>query len=250
MTPKHFDGKDALTHIVEKQAKGLLSTYESETHGSEIPGHLFAGADAARDTAIAFLALWLLLSPLSFTKLTLTLAVFSLGWTFWKAGRAAWLGWFHLERMHRILDQERWEIEHHRPQERDELKELYKAKGFQEGPLLDDVCDVLMADEDRLLREMVKEELLLSLESYVHPLKQGFGAMIGALSSIVCCFLGLFLFPTWGLWMGSALGLLGGTLVSTHFEGNRSIPALIWNGGLLAVSGGCISLFSSYLHAF
>ncbi len=90
-------------------------------------------------------------------------------------GRSAWLGWSRLERLHRILAQEKWEIEHNREQEREELGVLYAAKGF-EGKLLEDVLDVLMADGDRLLKVMVEEELGLTLESQVHPLKQGLGA--------------------------------------------------------------------------
>ena len=89
------------------------------------------------------------------------------------------LGWARLERLHRIVEEERYEIENHRQQEREELKELYRAKGFQ-GKLLDEVVDVLMADGERLLKVMVEEELGLSLQSQEHPLKQGAGSALGA----------------------------------------------------------------------
>jgi len=240
MQPKHFQGNSALYHVLEKQAKGILSSFKGEAHGSEIPGHIFAGTDAIRDTAVAFLFVWQLTR--SHSPIT-SLLIFSLGWVIWKMAKAAWLGWFHIERMHSVLDQERFEIKHHRPQEREELKALYKAKGFQEGPLLEDVCDVLMADDERLLMEMVKEELLFSLESYVHPLKQGFGAAIGSCIAITLGFLGLWISPSFGVWGGSLLALSIGTAISTHYENNKTLPALVWNAGILALSGGAIEIF-------
>jgi hypothetical protein len=47
--PDHFKGKDALHHVIEAQAEGIVSA--SEIHGTEIPGHLSAAGDAARETA-------------------------------------------------------------------------------------------------------------------------------------------------------------------------------------------------------
>src|SRR5262249_53556095 len=119
-------------------------------------------------------------------------------WLIWKTGRSAWLGWSRIERLHRVVEQEKWEIEHHRQQEREELKALYATKGF-EGKLLEDVLDVLMADGDRLLRVMVEEELGLTLESHEHPLKQAVGAGLGVLFSSILCLFGLWLYPSLGL---------------------------------------------------
>ena len=179
--PSHFKGKDAIGHVAEAQAKGMISA--AEIHGTEIPGPISAGADSARDTAFLLLLLSLILQFLDSKLVPVpVLFVFLMGLLVFRTGRSAWLGWFRLERLHRVLEQEKWEIEHNRDQERAELKELYRAKGF-DGKLLEDVTDVLMADGDRLLKVMVEEELGLSLENVEHPLKQGLGAFIGVLAA-------------------------------------------------------------------
>lgn len=245
-TPEHFDGKEAIGHVAEAQAKGLLSS--TEIHGAEIPGHISAGADSARETAIALLVLWLILNRTntSFYASLEILAIFSLGWAIWKAGRSAWLAWSRLERMHRVVEQERWEIQHHRKQERDELTELYRAKGF-EGQLLEDAIEVMMADDERLLKVMVEEELCLSLGTHEHPLKQALGAFLGTLITSTVCLLFFYLYPTYGMWAGSAFTLIAAAALSAFYEGNRIIPAICWNLGLGAMASGTAYFLFNYL---
>jgi vacuolar iron transporter family protein len=244
--PAHFKGKEAIDHVAEAQAQGLVDS--TEIHGTEIPGHLSAAADAARDTAAALGAFWLILAPLHlpFHQLFLALAVFTGGWLFWKAGRSAWLGWFRLERLHRVVAQEKWEIENHRQQEREELKALYAVKGF-EGKLLEDVMDVLMADGDRLLRVMVEEELGLSLEAHEHPLKQSLGAALGSLIAGIICLLGLFLEPTLGLIIAAFLIIGASAGIAAHQQQNRLIPAIVWNLGLGTIIFGFIFFILRWL---
>ncbi len=152
-TPEHFKGKTAVKHVVEAQAKGIIAA--TEIHGTEIPGSISAATDSARTTIIILLLLHLLLThwQIDYYQQLYAFTLFIFGWLIWSAGRSAWLGWSRLERLHRVLEEERWEIEHNREQEREELKALYQAKGF-EGPLLEDVMDVLMSDGDRLLKIM------------------------------------------------------------------------------------------------
>jgi VIT1/CCC1 family predicted Fe2+/Mn2+ transporter len=127
------------------------------------------------------------------------------------------------------LEQERYEIQHHRKQEREELKELYRAKGL-EGKLLDDVIDVLMADDERLLKVMVEEELCLQVESETHPLKKGTFAFLGGILSLFIS-LSAYLISPQLLWF-STLAIVG---ISSFFEavaiGNKRIPSLVWNLG-------------------
>lgn len=235
--PSHFKGKDAIGHVVEAQTQGLIDA--AEIHGTEIPGHLSAAADAAKDTALALGLLGILLTKLAVPAFDtlLLLIFFGGGWVLWKGGRSAWLGWSRLERLHRIVAQEKWEIEHNRQQERDELRVLYATKGF-EGKLLEDVLDVLMADGDRLLRVMVEEELGLSLESQEHPLKQAVGASLGSLFAMAACagIYSFFVLP--GIVTASFIVIASSAAFAAYHEQNNLISAAIWNSGIAAVSFG------------
>lgn len=233
--PRHFKGKDALHHVIEAQAEGIAAS--SEVHGTEIPGYLSAAGDAARETAVLLPINWLLFNHLLPLQSASLLLIFACGWLLWKTGRAAWLGWFRLERLHRILEQERWEIEHHSHQERDELRVLYAAKGF-EGKLLEEVLDVLMADNDRLLKVMVEEELGLSLEKAEHPLKQGLGAFFGVVFASLICLAAAFVWPQFGIYPGAAITIAIASAATAYLAQNQIIPAVIWNLGLAILAIG------------
>lgn len=243
----HFEDKDAIGHVAEVQARGILTS--AEIHGTETPGHINAGADSAREMAIAIILIEAILSAFHapLTTNVLVLLIFAFGYTVWKIGRSAWFGWFRLERLHRVLKQEKWEIEHHRDQEREELTVLYRAKGF-DGKLLEDVVDVLMADSDRLLRVMVEEELGLSLEKQEHPLKQGFGAGIGCLCACILCFFGYILFPAYGLVVSSlaVIGFSSGLLA--FYAKNDITSAIVWNLGIAILAYGCTFFTLQYLY--
>lgn len=230
--PVHFKGKDAIGHVAEAQAQGIISA--AEIHGTEIPGHLSAGADAARETSLILASLWILLAYFQLPVL-IPFLIYAGALLIWKTGRSAWLGWSRIERLHRVVEQEKWEIEHHRQQEREELKVLYASKGF-EGKLLEDVLDVLMADGDRLLRVMVEEELGLTLQSHEHPLKQAVGAAFGVLFSSILCFFGLLAYPPLGLLIGAFAALSAAAALAAWKERNRIIPAVVWNMGLCILS--------------
>ncbi|HEV8052089.1 MAG TPA: VIT1/CCC1 transporter family protein [Parachlamydiaceae bacterium] len=238
-SPSHFNGKDALQHVIKAQAEGIASS--SEVHGTEIPGHLSAAGDAARETAILLPMIWLLLDNLNDVPLKnlALLLIFTFGWLLWKCGRAAWLGWFRLERLHRVLEQERWEIEHHYQQERDELRVLYAVKGF-EGKLLEDVLDVLMADNDRLLKVMVEEELGLSLEKTEHPLEQGLGASVGVLIAALLCLAVAYFWSEYGIYLGAVIAITLSSAASAYLAKNQIVPAIVWNLGLAALAVGSV----------
>lgn len=232
----HFQGKTVPEHLKEARAKGARAS--AETHGRELPGHLAALADSSKDSAIALLILWALLSQstLSHAFSWLLLAAFSLGWLIWKTGRSALLGWARLERLHRVMEEERFEIQHHRAQEKAELTELYRAKGFH-GKLLEDAVDVLMADDNRLLTIMLEEELGLSLGSYEHPLKQSFGAFAGTLLCSLLLLITFYFLPS-SAFPCTALALVGlSSLTAAKLEGNALLPTLIWNLSIAFLAG-------------
>lgn len=240
-TPSHFKGKEAVEHVVEAQAKGIIS--KAEFHGEEIPGHLSAASDAARETGLFFMLLWIFLSPEPFFA---PYFIIGTGWLIWKMGRGAWLGWSRLERLHRLVQEEKWEIDHHRDQEREELQALYEAKGFK-GKLLSDVINVLMSDDDRLLKVMLEEELGLSLEKQEHPLKQSLGAGAGTLLAILFAGLGYAIIPVYGIIVGSCvvIGFAGG--FSAYYEKNRKIAASIWNLAIAILAWGCAYFLWDFL---
>lgn len=242
----HFRGKDAISHVAEAQARGIIAS--SEVHGTETPGSISAGADAARETTILLLFLWVIALIMGWTTSTFFSVSGSvlLGWLIWKVGRSAWLGWSRLERLHRILEEENWEIEHNRAQERAELGVLYEAKGFQ-GKLLEDVLDVLMADGDRLLKVMIEEELGLTLEVYEHPLKQSFGAALGVVLTVGLSLLFFYLTPEYGLIISSVVMIGFSAAISAYFEKNRPIPAIVWNLGIAVFSLGSFYFLLEYL---
>jgi hypothetical protein len=235
---EHFQGKSVAEHLKEAREKGAFA--KTEVHGIEMPGHLSAGADAAKETSIALVFLWILCSYFfPFKQTVLFLGLFSGVYLFWKVGRSALLGWARLERLHRLIEEERWEIQHHRHQEREELKELYQLKGFS-GKLLEEVVDVLMSDDNRLLKVMLEEELNLSLESFEHPLKQSLGAGVGVAIAAFLSLAAYWFFPFFGLPLVAGVVLLTSAFISARLERNRPLPILIWHLALFALCTGLL----------
>lgn len=223
----HLKGKTVPEHLKDARIKG--ATAFSEIHGVEMSGAFSSGIDAAKECAI-LLALLSLLPSFSFKILLL----FGGTWALWKTVRSALLGYHRIERLHRLIEEERWEIEHHRKQEKEELKEMYRAKGLT-GKLLDDTVEVLMADDNRLLQVMLEEELGLSLEVYEHPLRQAAGALLGSLVALFGVLLCAAFFGPIGLICGSFLTCSVTAIAQAVKEKNRRLPSLVWNLSALAL---------------
>lgn len=244
---EHFKGKDPLTHVAEKQAQGMITS--REVHGVELPGSTFSFIEGARTSALMLTLLYVILMPFEWDNgdLGRLIALFGLGLVIWLTGRTAWLGWLRLERLHRILAQEKWEIENNRPQEREELKVLYGAKGF-EGELLEEVVDVLMADEGRLLQVMIQEEMGFTLENIEHPLRQAVYAAVGSLLALIIALLGLYVWE-WGLpaFCLSLIALLSS--YAAYKADNRPINAGVWGFGLALLATGSIYFLTNYIFA-
>ena len=234
----HFQGKSVPEHLIEARTKGMQTS--AEIHGVEMSGAQGAFADSLRDTSVAMALLSLIIFPLlPTTQALLVIFLFLGGWALWKTCRSALLGWSRLRRLHRVIEEERWEIEHHRTQERQELMEIYQAKGF-EGELLTQVLDILMADNNRLLEIMLTEELGLSLETYEHPLKQAFGAFIGSIIAPLCGFLFYLLVPSYGFIFAAIPLFLAASLWTAKIENIRLLPSFVWNSSLFGLIFGLV----------
>ncbi|MBS0648225.1 MAG: VIT1/CCC1 transporter family protein [Verrucomicrobia bacterium] len=236
MKTDHFEGKSVLEHLKAARAKGALAS--AEIHGTEISGHQAAAADAARDTAVCLIVLWIL-----FPAQPKLYFLFAAGLLIWKMGRSALLGWARLERLHRLIEEERWEIEHEREQEKEELAALYQAKGLT-GKLLDEVVTVLMADDNRLLHIMLEEEMGLALEVYEHPLKQSVGAGLGVAFATVLFAGGYFLFSPL---VATVLTVATAAFIVAKLEKNRCLEAVIWNLAVVAFTAGAVYFLKSII---
>jgi len=245
MSHDHFKGKSALEHLKDARVRTAQETGAS--HGVEAPGHLLSGSDAAKETALITTLVWLVLTffevPANHRMLMLALGL--LGWIIWKVGRSALLAWARLGKLHRVISEEKREIEVNREQEREELTEMYEARGFS-GKLLEDVIDVLMADDNRLLQVMLEEELGLSLESYVHPLKQAFGCFIGVVASSILLWISLALFSTLGLIIMGLLVVIVAAWITARLDRNAPLPEIIWNLAIYTISSGATLFLTRY----
>ena len=226
---KHFEGKSAYEHV--KEAREKTRNKLGENHGIECPGPLMSGLDAAKESALFFSILFLVGLNLS------TMAIAGCGWLIWKTCRGAYLAWARLQKLHRVIEEERYEITHHRSQEKEELIELYQLKGFS-GDLLEQVVDTLMADDNRLLSVMLEEELGLRLHSYEHPVVQGFGSFLGVLISSLIMLVG-YLFVPHGLLIGAGLVMGIGAYWSAHLNQNSKMPMVVWNLAYLFLACAC-----------
>lgn len=223
---EHFRGKSVSSHLQEAKIKG--SKAFAEAHGIEMSGFISALIDTLKEGCFISAILLQLIQDRQLLFLFLIL------FCFWKMGRSALLGWARLSRLNRLIEEERWEIEHHRSQEKQELREAYQAKGF-EGELLDQVVDTLMADDDRLLEVMLTEELGLALESYEHPLKQASGALFGGMFILALIAI---TYNIESIFVTCLLGLcfLSGSTVSSHLEKIPKLSAFVWNFSLFSSS--------------
>lgn len=241
----HFQGQSAFEHLKSARLKGALTS--KELHGIEPSGSFSAAVDAAKETALALMFLSVLFAHFSFSlkQTLLSFLIFSIGYVAWKVGRSATLAWSSLERLHKLIEEERWEIEHHREQEREELIEMYQLKGLR-GKLLDDVVQILMSDDHRLLSVMLEEELGLTIESREHPLQQALGAFIGSLASAILMTASLFLHVEFGaLGMALLITSIGSYLLVKRLDIN-ALSLVVWAFSLTLFTYG-LTFFLSQL---
>ena len=123
----------------------------------------------------------------------------------------------------------KWHIEHKREEEKSELEEIYKAKGFS-GKLLTDIVDTLTSDDNRLLQTVLEEETGLSLGYFIHPIKQAFGAFLGMfLASIIFTITYLTLPITYCFFISGAINVIGSSIIFSKYERTKMSKEIVWD---------------------
>jgi VIT1/CCC1 family predicted Fe2+/Mn2+ transporter len=151
------------------------------------------------------------------------------------------------------LDRERLEIREDYEHEREEVRALYAAKGFRE-PLLSQIVDTLCADEDRLLKVMMEEELGLAMYHVNHPI------VVGLWNFAASCAAGLILaIPVaWSqpqfahYWMPAAGGgaLLVLSVIAARSTGRSVMDFLATAVAMAVITGAVAYAFSLWLSGF
>lgn len=85
---------------------------------------------------------------------------------------------------------EYWEVENLPEKEKDEIREIYRDKGF-EGETLEKIVEVITSDKDRWVNVMMKEELGMMLDNDKSPLRIG---MVTYVSFILIGFIPLLVY--------------------------------------------------------
>ncbi|NGX31518.1 MAG: hypothetical protein K940chlam8_00889 [Chlamydiae bacterium] len=236
---EHYKGKDTFSHLLEARGRGHVAGHEA--HGIEPSGVKNAFIDTAKTlvTLLPFLALFFAQLQIPIQQQVVLMSVFAIGFVAWHTGRSCFLGWTRLEKLHRVMLQEKKEIEENRAVEKQELREIYALKGF-EGKLLDDVVNQLIQDDSRLLQVMLEEELGISIYCQVHPLKQGFGALCGGLISGFFVIFMTFFYGWLGCLITSISILFICAILFAKHQNNRIIPSTVWQLALFGLSFGCV----------
>ncbi len=221
---KHFEERSPFEHVQTARIKTKAKL--KENHAVETKGFVDAFIRLMSESSMFFgiLEIYNLFSP---TLLLIRLA-FVLSFIFFRSIYCALDGWSRLERLHRVINEERYEIEHHENQEKEELKEIYKGKGF-EGKLLDDVVSTLMADRNRLLSIMLEEELGLKIESYEHPLQPAFGALLGGLFIFFKMVIILNFFSLTSIFSFLSLFVLVSAFLKAYVEKISKLKTCVWH---------------------
>lgn len=145
------------------------------------------------------------------------------------------------------LERERCEIRTNLEHEKEEVRVLYAAKGFQE-PLLGQIVETLSADDDRLLKVMMEEELGLSMHHVQHPLIVGLWNFAGTLvAGLALTVPALWLSPAVArVWIpvGGAASLALISLLASRATGRSALEWFTVGLVMAAVTGGIVYFLS------
>jgi VIT1/CCC1 family predicted Fe2+/Mn2+ transporter len=148
------------------------------------------------------------------------------------------------------LQRERYEIQNHREQELEEIRALYAAKGFG-PPILDEIVATLSADDDRLLKVMMEEELGLSLEYINHPVMVGLWNGAAALAASLALAVPVYFMPisSGQMWVPVGAAVLLTVIAFAHAgaTGRRVVPMLVTWLIMAGVAGAVVHFLAQLL---
>lgn len=140
---------------------------------------------------------------------------------------------------HRIAT-ERYEIKYEPEEEREELRDIYRNKGFS-GPLLERVVGHLTADEERWHRALVHDELGVVANEKINPWLRGaqigLSFVIGGLIPALPIVLSLPQFRWWAYGLTALTAIALGMVKARYTQKNPSLAGLEF---LLIVTAGTL----------
>lgn len=233
MNEKPAPLKSFVEDLIKKRIRKKVAS--SEFYKKELPEHLASSVESAKETVLVSFVIFIIFMQLHVASdlMWKFFLSFYIGWFFWKICQVAIAGWIRLNRLHKVIEEEKFEIEHHRKHERSELEIMYKAKGFS-GELLNNAIDVLMADDNRLLQVMMEEEMGLTLRTFEHPLKLSFYAGLSTALTSAFLFLGL-ITNFYNFFIFGFLVIIITSIFSTRFEKNILSFSIVWNTAILSL---------------
>jgi len=194
----------------------------------EIPAHFINFATSAKEFTILFLIVFIALRNLKMDVLPFIL-IFSFSFFILKIFLVAFSAWTKLLRLHKIIEDKKWHIEHKREEEKKQLEEIYKAKGFSKK-LLADIVDTLTSDDNRLLQTMLEEEMGLSLGYFIHPIKQAFGSLLGMFLASVIFTITFFTLPiTYCFFVSGAINIIASSIIASKYERTKMSKEIVWD---------------------
>ncbi len=244
----HTASSDAADHLVEARQRAR-QVFASESHLGAVDDWRRALV-SARDVLILIWLTWVALHGFGdppFSGLMLVAMAIALALLIGiSTGRSTFT---QVQYYATELDRERSEIRDNFEQEREEVRALYEAKGFCE-PLLGRIVDTLSADDDRLLKVMMEEELGLSMHHINHPLIVGLCNFAGALAAGLALAL-----PAWlcspqsaHLWMsiGGSVLLLIVSIIAARATRRATLEFFTVGMVMAVVTGGVVYFLAQW----
>lgn len=250
----HFDVQrtvdaDAADHVVEARhrARQVLS---GESHLGAVDDWRRA-LGSARDALILVWLTWVALHGFGDPPFTgYMLIAFAIGLALITGISTARATQTQVQYYAAELERERTEIREHFEDEQEEVRALYAAKGFRE-PLLTQVVNVLCADDDRLLKVMMEEELGLALHHVNHPILVGawnfVASALAGLALAVPVALGDPLFAHWWMPMAGSAALVLLSIVSWKATGRSFLEFFVVGAFMALVTGGVVYFLAQWL---